>query len=327
MPRLLAARSRLPPERSSARAIAMASGDDEPTAPAPLDDARPVVGAPSIIESGRAISGGKSDSASTEPSPITYAYSSTLRSSRTLPGQSCLRSAARAPAEMVATPPRSTRIQLVDELLRKQDHVVAARAKRRKENWNDAQAVHEIRAKASGLDLAPQRPVRGRDDADVHLDRVTLSDPRDLVGLEHAQHLRLEIERHLGHLVQKERAAVGQAELAGHVAHRARERSLRVSKELTLQERLRNGRAVDRPKRTARTRRHRVERLRDELLARAGVAAHQHRGVALGDLLDERNICFMAASAVHIPWKRSGAPPSRTTASSGATTRTHPTRL
>ena len=46
------------------------------------------------------------------------------------------------------------------------------------------------------------------DHADVDVDRVRLADAADLAPLEHAQQLRLQVERELADLVEEQRAAV-----------------------------------------------------------------------------------------------------------------------
>src|SRR5436189_120777 len=54
--------------------------------------------------------------------------------------------------------------------------------------------------------------VRRRDDADVDVDGLRAAEARELALGEHAQELHLRGERHLAHLVEEERAAVGELE-------------------------------------------------------------------------------------------------------------------
>ena len=72
------------------------------------------------------------------------------------------------------------------------------------------------------------------------------ADTIDLVLLEHAQQLRLQRRLHLAHLVEQQRAAVRQLELAELARRRAGERAALVAEELALEQLARQRRAVDR---------------------------------------------------------------------------------
>jgi hypothetical protein len=110
------------------------------------------------------------------------------------------------------------------------------------------------------------------------------ADGADLAFLQGAQELRLEVERHLAHLVEEERAAVGELEEALLVFGRAREAALLVSEELALEEVLGHGRAVLRDEELVLAVGPVVHRARDELLARAGLALDEHRHARVDDL-------------------------------------------
>src|SRR5439155_1077824 len=121
---------------------------------------------------------------------------------------------------------------------------------------------------------APRRVevlVGGGDDAHVGPDRIAAADARELALLEHAQELRLERERHVGDLVQEERAARGDLELADAPLDRAREGAALVAEELALEELVGDGRAVERHEGAA-ARGVVVDGLGDQLFARAGLA-------------------------------------------------------
>ena len=64
--------------------------------------------------------------------------------------------------------------------------------------------------------------MRGGDDADVDVDRLRLADAAHLAAIEHAQQLRLEVERELADLVEEQRAAVGGLDQALLVGARRR---------------------------------------------------------------------------------------------------------
>ena len=51
-----------------------------------------------------------------------------------------------------------------------------------------------------------------RDDSYVHLDRVGSADALELLLLEHAQQLGLQVEAHLAHFVEEQSAEVGSLE-------------------------------------------------------------------------------------------------------------------
>ena len=64
---------------------------------------------------------------------------------------------------------------------------------------------------------------------------------------------------------------------------RVGERAARVAEELALEERVGNGRAVDRDEGAVLAAAAHVDRAGDELLAGAALAVDEHRGVALAD--------------------------------------------
>ena len=93
------------------------------------------------------------------------------------------------------------------------------------------------------------------------------SDLLQLAGLEEAQQQPLHAQRHLADLVEKDRALVGELELAGLVAVGAGEAALDVTEQLRLQQRLGHARAVDGHKRLADPWAPRVNGSRDQFLA------------------------------------------------------------
>src|SRR5213079_3622399 len=104
--------------------------------------------------------------------------------------------------------------------------------------------------------------IRCRDHADVDLDRLAAGDALEPLVLEDAQDLGLELERHVADLVEEQRAAVGELELAFLLLGRAGERALLVAEQLALEQTLRDGGAVDRDVRLARAWRQRMDRAR-----------------------------------------------------------------
>ena len=79
--------------------------------------------------------------------------------------------------------------------------------------------------------------VGGGDDAHVDRDRLGRPDARHGARLEHAQQPHLQLERHLGDLVEEQRAAMGALEVARVLARRAGEAPLLVAEQLALDQR------------------------------------------------------------------------------------------
>ena len=107
-----------------------------------------------------------------------------------------------------------------------------------------------------------------------------------LTVLEHAKQLRLEFERQLADLVEKERAAVGELEAAHLRGVRTGERAALTSEELALDQRARQRRAVDDHERPIAPAAATMNRPGQQFLAGAGLAEEQDRGVSVGHLLD-----------------------------------------
>src|SRR5690606_9530785 len=147
------------------------------------------------------------------------------------------------------------------------------------------QAEHQVGAEAAGLDLGTQRAVRRGYDTNVDRDRIAAADGDHAVRLDHAQQLGLQLERELRDFVEKQGTAVRELDVARRVLDRARERAARVTEQLALEQVRGERGAVERAKRTGVARRQRVQCVRDELLAGAGLAANEHRDILGGDAL------------------------------------------
>ena len=110
--------------------------------------------------------------------------------------------------------------------------------------------------------------------------------PFDDAFLEHAQQLRLELQRQLADLVEKDRAAVGHLESARLRRVRAGKRPALVPEELALDERRRERAAVDHDEAPVAPRAVAMNGTGDQLLAGAGLAKQEHRRRGRSDLLD-----------------------------------------
>src|SRR5688572_18806702 len=127
--------------------------------------------------------------------------------------------------------------------------------------------------------------MRGADDA--HIDRLfaRVADLAHLLLLDRAQELHLHLQRQVGDLVEKERAAACCLEETGAIARRTRESAFAVAEELRLHQVLRDRTAVDRNERPVLPRALEVYEPRRELLAAARFTAHVYRRLAARELV------------------------------------------
>ena len=91
--------------------------------------------------------------------------------------------------------------------------------------------------------------VGGGDDPHVDVLLGAAAEAPERALLQHAQQLDLRRRHHLGDLVEEQRAAVRELEAAQPPLDGAGERALLVAEELALEQRFRDGRAVDRDER------------------------------------------------------------------------------
>ena len=129
--------------------------------------------------------------------------------------------------------------------------------------------------------IPPRRRVRGRRWSRrragcLDLDVVGAADPHELALLEHPQQLDLHLERQLADLVEKQRTAVGQLELAELAAGGAGERAAFVTEQLGFEDLGRNRRAVDRQEALLAAVGVLVDRVGNQLLAGTGLTDDQH---------------------------------------------------
>ena len=158
----------------------------------------------------------------------------------------------------------------VEERLHEQRQVLAALAQRRQLDREHVEPVVQVLAQLALLHRVGGIDVGRRDHA--HVDRL-LHRGRRAAGTVRSCSTRSSFtcvcRRHLGDLVEEQRAAIGELEAALPPLDGAGERALLVAEELALEQRLGNRRAVDRHERHGRARAQLVDRLRDQLLAGA----------------------------------------------------------
>ena len=166
-------------------------------------------------------------------------------------------------------------------MLREQRDVVAAIAQRWHAHRDDVQAVEEILAEPTGLDLTGEVDVRGGDQADVDATGLAArAEALDLALLQHAQELDLHVAGDLADLVEEQRAAVRGLEPAIARGGGAGERALLVTEQLGLEDRLGDRGAVHRDHRALRASAVVVQCAREQLLAGAALAEEQHGRLA-----------------------------------------------
>ena len=74
----------------------------------------------------------------------------------------------------------------------------------------------QIFAELSPADQLPEVAMRGRDDADIGLDRLRAADGRVFALLQHAQQAGLRLQRHVADFIEEKSSALGLLEAAGH---------------------------------------------------------------------------------------------------------------
>ncbi len=129
--------------------------------------------------------------------------------------------------------------------------------------------------------------MRGGDDAYVDRHGLRAADALEAALLEHPKDLGLRLGGHVSDLVEEDRAAVRRLEAADPTRVRAGEGAPLVPEELALHQLPADRGAVHRDERALPARAALVQRLRDELLPGAALAAHEHREIGLRDLLDQ----------------------------------------
>src|SRR2546428_121787 len=194
---------------------------------------------------------------------------------------------------------------LGQEVLDEERDVAPPIAERRELDRHDVQAIVEVLAEAPLLHERLEISVGRREHAHVDADRVGPAHALDRALLEHAQELRLELDRHVADLVEVERPPVGELELAELPLLRVRERAALVAEHLRLEERRRDRGAGHRHERAPGPAAVVVDRARDQLLARTRLPAEEHgdvaRGVAPDRLVDILHARVPAVDRAELP--------------------------
>src|SRR5262249_25228817 len=177
-------------------------------------------------------------------------------------------------------------LAVAQELADQQRNVLDALAQRRDAQGNDVDAVVEVLAHPALGDGRGEVHVGRADDAHVDLDAPVRAQLLDLALLEHAQQLQLHVERDALDLVEEQRAAARQLDLADPVVDGPREGAALEAEELALQQRVRKRRALDGDEASAFPLPLERDRARRQFLAGAGLAVDQHGRVVLREHAD-----------------------------------------
>jgi hypothetical protein len=138
---------------------------------------------------------------------------------------------------------------------------------------------------------APATAAANATPADVNITRLGMDRPRaaqpfEFPLLQHPKQLRLELERRLANLVEKDRAPAGQLELSDSLGNGAGEGAFLMAEQLAFEETGRDRRTVPLHEGIGSTRAQGVHRASDQLFPCAGLAANQHRRIGRRDHLD-----------------------------------------
>ena len=161
-------------------------------------------------------------------------------------------------------------------MLRQFGNVAPPFAQRRNLDLERDQPEEQILAEFALHHALVQVPMRRRDHAKIAPHRAVRPDRQNLAVFQHPQQLHLDRQRDVGHLVKKQRAAVGllQQSLASLLG--PGERSPGMAEQLAFGQRRAQRRHVDRHERPVAAVAVLVDRAGDKLLARAALAANMH---------------------------------------------------
>ena len=123
-----------------------------------------------------------------------------------------------------------------EEMLRKERNIADAFAQRRQSYLQCVEAIVEVFAEQAALDPFLQRDIRGRHQPDVGLDCAGISDFLEPAGLHGVKKLRLQRGRGNAHLIEQDRAAIGELELTAPLAIGGGECPAHMTEQLALEE-------------------------------------------------------------------------------------------
>ena len=172
------------------------------------------------------------------------------------------------------------------EMLEQQQDVLVALAQRRNSQRRDVEPVVQVGAEPALIRGYPQVLLGRGDDPDIQGDRLVAAEPFDHPLLQQAQQLDLHIQAHALDLVEEQRAAVGEFELADAPLLRAGEGARLVAEQFAFHHRFGERPGVDRDEGAVAPAGQVVQRPGNHLLAGARFAENQYIGLGPGQRAD-----------------------------------------
>ena len=176
---------------------------------------------------------------------------------------------------------------LDDEVADQEGDVLAPLTQRRQVDVHDLQAVEQVLAEGAGAHARGEVGIARGDEPEVAADWAPATEAPKLPFLKHAEELTLRGEGNVGDLVEKEGGAMGQLEDSHPLVIGPRERAPLVAEQLTLEERWRDGVAVEGDELLRGARAELVDQAGDQLLAGTRLPRDQDGYVRGGDALDQ----------------------------------------
>src|SRR6516164_5589441 len=163
-------------------------------------------------------------------------------------------------------------------------NILAPIAQRRDLDRHHAQPIVQVLAESAGADLAAKLPIRRSNDPDIDLDAARPPYPLKSLLLQDAHNLALGFERHIGDLVEEQRAAM--RTLKGADLARRPIAAKFGPEQLDLEPVGPHRRAVDRNKRALRTARMQMQQPPDDFLSGTRRSCDQHSAARRCHALD-----------------------------------------
>src|ERR1035441_5568092 len=195
--------------------------------------------------------------------------------------------------------------ELPEEQFRERGQIVGPLPKRRNLQDDRVDSEVEIGPECLLLYVSVEVLVRGGDQADVDLALAHVAEAPEFLLLQHLQELRLDGERHVPDLVEKERPLVRDLEKAELGGDRAGESALLVPEELALQELRRKPGAIQVQEALLAARPVAVNPGREDAFAGPRLSVDEDRDVRAGDTLrpiaEEADRRTRAAEGIDLP--------------------------
>src|SRR5687767_2251062 len=135
------------------------------------------------------------------------------------------------------------------KVLSEDRNVFSTLAQGRQLDLDRVETKQQIPAKAPLGHFRMQVGIRRRQQSHIHLLRLGRSDSLKITRLQHSQQLRLQVQRHVSNLVEKQRSAVCEFKTSNTIALRVSERTTHVPKQFAFENTFRERAGVQRDQR------------------------------------------------------------------------------